>query len=570
MTQLKRQGWLSGLAIAGLLIAACAPAAPTGNVPAAAEPTKPAAEAAPAEAGPFEPLKVEAPNCDYGGEFKSMEAVDAMTVKFTLCAPDPAFPSKVAFVSNNIQDADYLAATGGGGDLVEKPNGTGPYTLSEWRRGDQIIMKRNENYWGDKAKAENLVIRWSTESAQRLVELQAGTVDGISNVGADDFETVKGDPAMQLLEFASSNIFYLGMNNTYAPFDNETVRQAIAMGIDRERLVKNFYPPASSVAKEFMPPSIFGYTGKVDWYPYDPAQAKKMLEDAGVTLPFKTTLSYRDVVRGYLPSPGTIAQDLQAQLKEIGIEVDINVMESGAFLDAAAAGELDGLFMLGWGADYPDATNFLDVHFGPGASKSFGKGFEDIWTVLKSAATVADQQARLPFYEEANKLIKQHVPMVPVAHGGSADAFKADVVGAYDPQAGAIHFAFLTPGDRDTFVFLQNGEPPGLYCGDETDGEALGVCEQFGESLLAYKPGGNGAVIPALATEFSANADLTEWTFKLREGVQFHNGATLDANDVIVSYAMQWDVKHPLHVGRSGEFTYFPSLFGPQLNKPAE
>ena len=77
-------------------------------------------------------------------------------------------------------------------------------------------------------------------------------------------------------------------------------------------------------------------------------------------------------------------------------------------------------------------------------------------------------------------------------------------------------------------------------------------------------------MIPALATEFSANADLTEWTFKLREGVQFHNGATLDANDVIVSYAMQWDVKHPLHVGRRGEFTYFPSLFGPQLNKPAE
>lgn len=570
MFQLRRHGWLSGLAIAGLLIAACAPAAPTGGVPAAA-PTEPAAEAAPAaDAGPFEPLKVEAPNCDYGGEFKSMEAVDAMTVKFTLCAPDPAFPSKVAFVSNNIQDADYLEATNGGGELVEKPNGTGPYMLSEWRRGDQIIMKRFDGYWGDAAKAENLVVRWSTESAQRLVELQAGTVDGISNVGADDFETVKGDATMQLLEFASSNIFYLGLNNTYAPWDNEVVRQAIAMGIDRDRLVKNFYPPASSVAKEFMPPSIFGFTGKVDWYAYDPVQAKKMLEEAGVTLPFKTTLAYRDVVRGYLPSPGTIAQDLQAQLKEIGIEVDINVMESGAFLDAAAAGELDGLFMLGWGADYPDATNFLDVHFGPGASKSFGKGHEDIWAVLKSAATVADQQARLPFYEEANKLIKQHVPMVPIAHGGNAAAFKADVVGAYDPQAGAIHFALLTPGDRDTFVWLQNGEPPGLYCGDETDGEALGVCEQFGESLLAYQPGGNGAVIPALASEFSANDDLTEWTFKLREGVTFHNGATLDANDVVLSYAVQWDAKHPLHTGRSGEFTYFPSLFGPQLNKPAE
>ncbi len=276
------------------------------------------------------------------------------------------------------------------------------------------------------------------------------------------------------------------------------------------------------------------------------------------------------MVRGYLPSPSTIAQDLQAQLKEIGVEVEIVVMESGAFLDAAAQGKLEGLFMLGWGADYNDATNFLDVHFGPGASKSFGTGHEDLWAVLKQAATSADQAARLPLYVQANDLIKQHVPMVPIAHGGNANAFKADIVGAYDPQAGALHFALLDPAGRDTFVWMQNAEPISMYCGDETDGETLGVCEQFGESLLAYKPAGNGAVIPSLATEYSANADLTEWTFKLREGVTFHNGATLDANDVVVSYAAQWDAAHPLHKGRAGDFTYFTSLFTAFLNAPKE
>ena len=221
------------------------------------------------------------------------------------------------------------------------------------------------------------------------------------------------------------------------------------------------------------------------------ALSKKILEEEGVLPGFKTTITYRDVVRGYLPSPSTIAQDLQAQLADIGVEVEIVVMESGAFLDASATGQLDGFHMLGWGADYPDATNFLDFHFGPGASPQFGKGHEDLWAVLKDAATIADQQARLPLYTKANELIKQHVPMIPIAHGGNAMAFKADVVDAYDPQAGAMHFALVTPGDRDTFVFLQNGEPPGLYCGDETDGEALNVCEQFGESLLAYEPGGH-------------------------------------------------------------------------------
>ncbi|MFN8446705.1 MAG: ABC transporter substrate-binding protein [Caldilineaceae bacterium] len=567
MIQLRTHGLFSALVVAGLLMTSCAAAAPTGNVPAAAPTDTPAAEAA-APTGPFTPTNYEAPDCNYGGEMKKIEAVDELTVKFTLCQPDPAFLSKIAFVSNNIQDADYLEATGGTGDLIEKPNGTGPYKLSEWRRGDQVILTRNDEYWGDKAIVPNLIFRWGTESAQRLVELQAGTVDGISSVGADDFETVKSDSNLQLLELASSNVFYLGMNNTYPPFDNEKVRQAFAMAIDRDRLVKNFYPPASSVAKEFMPPSIYGYTGQVDWYKYDPEQAKKILTEEGVLPGFKTTITYRDVVRGYLPSPSTIAQDLQAQLADIGVEAEIVVMESGAFLDAASAGQLDGFHMLGWGADYPDATNFLDVHFGPGASKQFGTGFQDIWDVLKQAGTTADQAARLPLYSKANELIKQHVPMIPIAHGGNADAFKADVEGAYDPQAGAIHFALLKPGERDTFVWMQNAEPISMFCGDETDGETLGLCEQFGESLMAYKPGGNGAVIPSLATEYSSNADLTEWTFTLRPGVKFHNGASLDANDVVVTFAMQWDVKHPLHKGRSGDFTYFSSLFGPLLNAP--
>ena len=145
---------LSVVMLVGLIAGCAAPAAPA-SAPAAepatatAEATEAAAEAAPA--GPFEPMSLAADSCDYGGEFKSIEAVDATTAKFTLCYPDPAFPSKVAFSAFSINDADYLQATGGGGDLIEKPVGTGPYKLAEWRRGDQIIFERNEDYWGDPA-----------------------------------------------------------------------------------------------------------------------------------------------------------------------------------------------------------------------------------------------------------------------------------------------------------------------------------------------------------------------------------------------------------------------------------
>ncbi len=157
--------------------------------------------------------------------------------------------------------------------------------------------------------------------------------------------------------------------------------------------------------------------------------------------------------------------------------------------------------------------------------------------------------------------------MVPVAHGGSATVFKADVTGAHASPLGNEHFASMDPGGRDTLVWMQNGEPAGLYCADETDGEALRVCEQISEALLSYEIGGT-AVQPSLAESYEVSDDLTEWTFKLREGVTFHDGSALDSQDVLLSYAVQWDAAHPLHVGRDGSFTYFPGLFGQFLNAP--
>jgi ABC-type transport system substrate-binding protein len=81
------------------------------------------------------------------------------------------------------------------------------------------------------------------------------------------------------------------------------------------------------------------------------------------------------------------------------------------------------------------------------------------------------------------------------------------------------------------------------------------------ESLLAYEVGGT-AVKPGLAESYEVNDDLTEWTFKLRPGVKFHDGSDLDAQDVLVSYDAYWDAQSPLHTGRDGNFTYFSAFFG--------
>jgi peptide/nickel transport system substrate-binding protein len=518
----------------------------------------------------FEPMSVSAPNCDYGGEFQSIEAVDQYTVKFTLCYPDPAFPSKVAFSAFAIYSSDYLEATGGGGEgspLLDKPIGTGPYMLQDWKRGDSITFKRNDNYWGNQALTPTLVFRWNSEGAARLTELEAGTVDGIDNPTTDDIPRIRENPDLVVYDRPGLNIFYVGLNNWFPPLDNVKVRQALAMGIDRQRIVDNFYPAGSLVATQFIPPVIFGYTPEVSWYDFDPEAARALLADAGFPDGFTIDLSYRDVVRSYLPEPGRVAEDIQAQLKEnLNITANINVMESSAFLDATDAGEVS-MFLLGWNADYPDATNFLDYHFGQTSTDLFGDKYPDITEPLSKAAKLSDPAARLALYVEANQAIKDEVPMIPVAHGASATAFKATVEGAHASPLGNENFSVMQIPGQDTLVWMQNAEPISLFCGDETDGETFRACEQIQESLLAYEVGGT-AVIPSLAESYEGNEDATEWTFHLRQGVTFHDGSSLDANDVITSYALEWDAENPLHVGRSGSFSYFTALFGGFLNAP--
>ena len=515
----------------------------------------------------YAPLSVAAPNCDYGGIVKEIKSLDALTVEFDLCVPDPAFLPKVAFSVFSVQPKEYIEYAMMDGKILEKPVGTGPYSIETWARGDSITFKRNDNYWGEKAKTKTLVFKWAAEGAARLLELQSGTVDGIDNPTPDDFDKIKADANLQLKDREALNVFYIGMTNTHPPFDNVKVRQAVAMSIDRQRIVDNFLPKGSIVASHFTPCSIPNGCVGDDYYTFDPAAGKALLAEAGFADGFKTTITMRDVVRGYLPEPGVVATDIQAQLKEnLNIDAEIVVMETGAFIDATASGSVGGLHLLGWTGDYPHITNFLDYHFGKNQAQ-FGTPYPDIYENLQKGAQLADPVAAEPFYVAANNAIKENVPAVIVSHAGSAAAFRADVEGAHASPLGNEYFAVVKPGDRETMVWMQNAEPISMYCADETDGESLRACEQVLESLLSFKVGGT-EVLPGLATSCDPNADLTVWTCHLRDGVKFHDGSKLDAADVVQSFAVALDAANPLHKGNTGAFEYMTTLWGSLINAP--
>jgi ABC-type transport system substrate-binding protein len=508
-----------------------------------------------------------AKDCSYGGTIKSIEAVDDATVKFTLCTPDPAFPSKIAFASLGIQSAKHLQETGGGTPaLLEHPIGTGAYVVKEWVRGDHLTLEANPNYWGDAAKTKTVIFKWNTEATARLTSLQAGEVDGIDNPDTNDFTTIQADPKLKLYPRDALNVFYLGFNTAKTPLDNEKVRQAISMAVDKADIVKKFYPAGSTVADYFTPCAIPGGCEGTKFPSLDLAKAKQLITDSGVATPINLKLAYRDVARSYLPSPSKVAVELQSQLAAIGINATIDVQESGTFLDNASKGNLE-MYLLGWGADYPDQTDFVDYHFGKGASAQFGPKFNDITTLLTQAAALSDQTKRNALYGQVNTLLTQHVPMVPVAHGGSAAVFKATVDGAHTSPLGNEIFRVMSQPGKDTLVWVQNAEPLSLYCSDETDGESLRACEQIFDPLLNYKIGGVD-VEKGLADTWTPNTDLTEWTIKLHPGVKFSDGTPLTAKDVVATYAVQWDVANKLHVGNTGNFDYWTGLFGAFLNAP--
>ena len=543
-----------------MLLAACQPGG--GQV---AEPTATEVPAGPA----FEPMKVAAPDCNYGGTIKSIESVDEFTVKFTFCAPEPAFLPKIASAESfDILDAGYLKDIGGDAAKInDNPVGTGPYIVKEWVRGDHVTLVPNPTYFGEKPANTTLIFKWNKESAARLLDLQAGNVSGIAEVTADDIPTINADANLKLYPRKINNFLYLGINNTIPPFDNEQVRQAFAMAIDKQRIVDNFYAPGSIAATQFVPPGVKpGFTDGYKGTTYDPAKAKQMLTDAGFDFNAEYTLSYAERTRPYFPQPTKIAQDVQAQLAEIGIKIKLEMEEWATYLPEVRDGQKE-LFFLGWSEDYPDATNWYDV-FLTGADKAFGNPFPDIVEPIKKAASLGDAAERQKLYDQVNLLYDQHVPCIVLAHGTTNLAFLATVenvvLGPYNEN-----FRQMKTSDG-TVSFSQDGEPVSLDCADETDGNSFRVCHEIFSKLYDFEFG-SSLYKPELAEVCTGNADATEWTCTLKKDIKFSNGAALDANDVVTSFAIGWDASNPLRKGNSGTFNYFKSYFGPKsLNEPPE
>ncbi len=337
----------------GLLLAACQ------TTP---SPSASAIPSGPPFAGVSYPADAPA-DCAYGGEIAQIKAVDRLTVEFSLCTADPAFLSKVALPNNAIQDADWLAKYGPNQGIRTKANGTGPYMLSDGlpTTGAQITLSRYDGYWGQKAKTGTVVVKWNADPAARRDALQTGTVDGADNPSFAPLAT--GQPTQRLPREELSTV-YIGLSNTYQPFDSLKIRQALAMGIDRQQIVTDLLPPGAAVADYFAPCAIeFGCAGDA-WYVHDVVAAKALLAKPPFPGALFTHIYYSDTAECGLPDPSLVAQALKTQLtNDLGFNADLQPLAAATFTKNMAAGLLDGLYVGEWCPDTTDPSGFLDGPF---------------------------------------------------------------------------------------------------------------------------------------------------------------------------------------------------------------
>ena len=305
------------------------------------------------------------------------------------------------------------------------------------------------------------------------------------------------------------------------------------------------------------------------------AEEEEMAEEDDGKIPL--TLYYMPVSRFYYPSPKEIGEAMAADLANAGFDVQLELAgDWPTYLGMRREGNLDGLYMLGWGGDNGDPDNFLNYFFGfAGADKvgddpaAWVKSPEaregwfantDVAYLLYQASITPDQAARDAMYQEVEQKLHDDVARIWVDHNNTPLVFSSTVSGYVPQPVGADYFEGVVVEGSDTFVFGRGGDSVQLDPAIVTDGESFRVTGQVLEPLYQYEPGST-TPIPALAESCTPNDAGTEWTCVLRQGVKFHDGTDFNADAVIFNYERQRFTDHALHF-ESQVYEYYGAMFG--------
>ncbi|MDB4896902.1 MAG: hypothetical protein JWN15_3164 [Firmicutes bacterium] len=378
---------------------------------------------------------------------KDVKVVDPYTLAIALKAPNAAFLDLVITTNAGMIASKANFEKLGAKEAATKPVGTGPYKFKEWVTGQKVVLEANKEYWGEKPKLNTLTFRPIAESNTQVIELETGGVHFITKLGQEDVNRLKQNKDVRVETVAAYQVRFLNLNVSRAPFNDLKVRQAINYALDTKAIVSSLVgdlavPSESAV----VPIASWGApkAGEIPTYKADLSKAKALLAEAGYTAgadgklakdgkPFKFSL-YSPNGRYFMDKE--ICEVVKNQLTQLGIQVDLQVMEWAPYLEKVQKGDFDMAF-LGWNQSSPDPSIFFDPLVKTGGRGNYGKFTDkelDGW--LEEAVKVTDQAKRKDLYLKAAKRVADNAWYVPLYNQTKVAASRVTLKGYTHTAAG--------------------------------------------------------------------------------------------------------------------------------------
>ncbi|KQW27349.1 MULTISPECIES: ABC transporter substrate-binding protein [Pseudomonas] len=370
-----------------------------------------------------------------------IDKVDDHTVKFTLKDVDAAFIQNMAMSFASIQSAEYAAQLlkeGKASDINQKPVGTGPFVFKSYQKDSNIRYTGNKDYWKpDDVKIDNLIFAITTDPSVRMQKLKKNECQITLFPRPADLKALKEDKALKMPDQAGFNLGYIAYNvmdkikgsNEPNVLANLKVRQALDMAVNKPQIIDSVYQGAGQLAVNAMPPTQWSYDTTIKDAKYDPEKAKELLKEAGVKEGTNIILWAMPVQRPYNPNAKLMAEMLQSDWKKIGLNVNIVSYEWGEYIKRSKGGENQAM-IIGWSGDNGDPDNWLNVLFGCDslAGNNFSKWCDKKFDgLVKEAKRTTDQSKRTELYKQAQHVLKDAVPMTPIAHSTVYQPMRANV-----------------------------------------------------------------------------------------------------------------------------------------------
>jgi dipeptide transport system substrate-binding protein len=374
------------------------------------------------------------------------KGADDLTVIMKLTKPNAPIIANLAMDFATIHSAEYakfLMDKGTPEQFDQIPVGTGSFSFVDYQK-DAVIRFKAFNGWAGKPKIDDLVYAITPDATARKAKLEANECQIVVSPNPADLPALKANADVEVLEQAGLNIGYMAMNSQKPPFDKVEVRQAIAMAIDRDSILKEVYQGAGQKAKNPIPPTMWSYDQSTVDFEYNPEKAKEMLKAAGVET-LATDLWWMPVARPYNPNAKRMAEMVQADLAKVGITATLVSYEWGEYRKRMQAGEHQ-IGFLGWTGDNGDPDNFLAVLLGcdkdgkPNANNIPKWCDSEFQKIIGSAAEISDQAERTKLYEQAQKIVAAQTPWLNVAHSTVFEPIRKGVTGYKVSPFGAHEF----------------------------------------------------------------------------------------------------------------------------------